>query len=367
MLEKIQSLREAPALIQAVNNEISELRLMLMDISDYLKSQKRETSTPLKVDEAIFRTCTSTLEQAKIQVLEVESLLQYQILKPESGSMRINKTAFWQHYDKLVQLQKELKNTKQKIIALSSLLGVRDVSRIEVILNDIRSHDLMMLQQGQQRIESRLDSLIALQMNTTEAEGTPRLNSSQASSPSSLSHIEVSVSRVKLYNPQQNCTCFRQRNSMRLRTCLGILFIGYAAAPITTRGQPECPHPYRRDISFTYIFPIWLARCAILLHAEIDTSIAIRCSLSFVQIIPHNHAVWDLCCLGDLEGIKNLLCSNQLSIKAENIEGKTLLRVRCLSPQTTSIAKQQNTGIIIGSQQQDPQQQDYTVSDRSWS
>ena len=339
-LSKIKDLREAPALIQAVNNEISDLRLILMNIHDHVDRASRDEQTTSRVDGPILQLCASTLNQTRRTILEVESLIQYILLKPENASLVVNKRAFLQHHHRLIELQLELRDFRQRIANISSILGLREVSRIEVILDDVQSNDLRMLLQGQTRIQQTLDHLIDSQSaNSNNSCNLPEDTRPQDPGVSDHPAIQVSIVLPTSSQPPKTCTCTRQHTQSQ--SLLGTLFLGYAATPNGLRGPQMCPYHKQKEFSVMYVFPPWFLNYAVSVKMQFGAHSTIRCSLSIIQIIPTDHAVWDLIDFGDLEAIKVLLTFGHLAITAQAPTGKTLLRVRNpVSPLTCFISNE---------------------------
>lgn len=326
-LKKIGDLRRAPELVQAVNNEISDLHLMIIDMSDRFERFKRNCSTIPRVDRAISQLCTSTLDQTRDKVLEIETLIQYQLLKPENEHLTVNKRAYLRHHGKLVKLHTELRDFRQRIANIFSHFEVRDISRVEVVFNDIRSNDLQILMQGQAKIQQTLDRM-GLQSNVSNASVTLTSDGS-LQTPHGFEHtsIQVSVSQLASYTSCENRTCSCQKNSVHLQGFLGTLFLGYAAMPVRRQGQQLCPTHCKRGLCATYLFPSWLLSYIVFVKMQFGTQGISRFSLSLIQTISIEHVVWDMVNVGELEGIENLFKSGQLTVTAQDPTGKTLLDV----------------------------------------
>lgn len=331
-LLKLRRLKDAPGLVQALNNEISDLRLILIHINDYHESIRTEGLCLPNNDNPISDLCSSTLDQTRDKVQEVENLLRDKLLKsPEGSDLKVNRLAFMRERDHLIQLQADLRIGRQKIANLFGQLGIKNISNIEVLLNDIRSNDLSTLLQSQIRIEDALDrieerQLLPLSPGRRPIQPTlpPGPDNTDASS------IEVSISPLISHISRSKCTCHQRSASIKLHNLLGSLFVGYVATPANyfRRG---CPHQRRIELQLIYIFPTWFIKYALSLKARFDMHGTITCSLSVNQIISSDHIVWVLIKLGDLAGIKRLLNAGQISIRAQNARNQSLVTVRQLS------------------------------------
>lgn len=329
-LARIRKLREAPALIQAVNNEIADLRLILVDISDHFGSLERRAVGYPGAERAVFELCATTIERTRDLVQDVDALIRDRLLKPGSETdLKINRTAFWRERENLVQIQTDLQVARQRIAHLFGRLGVQSLSRVEVQLNDIYSNHLPILNQSQARIERTLDRIIDRQLSASNTIQAVRQTSSAHNlKTSQASSVQVSVSRLPSPPWQAKCTCRRQSTSIRIRTFLGSLFFGYAAVPMVGNGPQQCSFHKGKELRLIYVFPMWFIRYAFALQTQLSSGGSITCTLSFRQIIPHDHTVYDAIGSGDLQGIKELLTSRQVSIEAHNWRGIGLLHVR---------------------------------------
>ena len=333
-ISKLRRLKDAPGLIQALNNEISDLSLVPKDASDYLEGAKNTNSSGPAITETMFDLCSSTLDQAKAKVLNVEAMIHYQVSKPDSDTgLRIDKTAFLRNYTRILQLQSDLRDIRQKITGLLNHLGARTTSKIEVVLNEIRSSDLPELMRGQERIEATLDQMVDLQLSTFNSiqrrSGTPRLPYSDNSNHSSL---EVSVSPLTGPAIETSCAHRFQSRSVHLTTFLGTLFLGYAESSGESQCQQGCPHHRDSEFRLFYVFPFWFLRYALSVHARLITGGELRCSLVVSQVIPDNHVIWDLVEVEEIEAIKKLLNAGKIAISAQSVGAgyTTPLRVRKL-------------------------------------
>ena len=81
-LAKIKNLKDAPELIQAINNEMSDLRLILLDAMDFFEHARDSRSARFDITESTFNMCSAIFSHAREKILEVDTILQYQVLKP---------------------------------------------------------------------------------------------------------------------------------------------------------------------------------------------------------------------------------------------------------------------------------------------
>ena len=321
---KIKRLRDAPSLIQALKNEISDLQLMLMDISDHLESR---ISVLSGVNETVFRLCTFTTDQIRDEILKLDSLIQSQLLEGDNNKgMRVNKRAFARNHNKLLKSQAELQEFRQRVGDIGRILGARDLSRIEITVNDVQSN-LAMPFQGQNRIEEQLELLASPPPSVSPSSFGLSQRRELLVLSNASSGIAISVSRLRPATSSSKCTCFRQRASTYFQTFLGTLFLGYTATPTLRQYKQTCLYHQQTELRVAYFFPSWFLEYVLWLQVQFGMGSFIQCGLSCIQIIPRDHIVLDMIQYGNVEGIKKLFLSGQVSIKAQMPNGASLLHV----------------------------------------
>ena len=192
---------------------------------------------------------------------------------------------------------------------------MRSISSIEVLLNGIHSNDLPSLMQSQTRIEESLRRIEVLYRPGAEIEKSRKAQQQASGTSRSPSSVEISVSHLVSQVTKRRCPC-QQRVSTQINTYLGRLFLGYAATPKGNICQHTFLHYVESGLCLKYFLPIRLLRRALFLQAKISASGTISSSLTITPIIPGNHIIFDLIDVGDLDGIKRLLTTHQMSIDA---------------------------------------------------
>lgn len=326
---KVINLRDAPALVQAVNNEISDLHLVILHISDYFERAKSSRTTIPSVDEPVLHLCSSTLDQTRSKVQEVEALINDRLLKTSKKKVvKVSRKRLLREQGHLIELQTDLRSARQRIVNLFGHFGIRDISRIEVILSDMRSNDLPMLMQSQMRIEETLNGIMDRQLRTSNHNHQYMDNvGPQSSNIPGSSSLRVSISPHLVSASRPRCTCRRRETSIVLRTFLGNLFLGYNVAPSLRDNQTQCLHHMYTELRLVYVFPIWLLKYAISAYAWLGMPGSITCSLAITQVIPDYHAIFDHMYFGDLRRVEQLLQSGQVSVNACGEKGSSLLEV----------------------------------------
>ena len=328
---------DAPELLQSLNNEITDLRLVLLDVKEHLEREEKHGSGISSFPEALAKLCVSSLEQAKAKVEETEAMLHYHILKPgKESELKVNRIIFLLYHDRLVRLRNDLRDARQKVAGLSSHLGIRNASRIECLLYSIHSTALPILMQRQTEIRTFSDQALHLPRPSSPL-STVDIGFASFGDAASIQEAALAVSLSR-------CTCSRWSNLIQLTTCLGGLFIGYMVAPMTDRCRGKRSQHNNSKLQLHYSFPRWLLRYALQYEANLDRATrTIKCSLTLMQIIPPEHVVFDLLSVKNHDAVKDLICSGQLSVNAQ-VEhwGASPLRVR----PSNSLCKSPLTGVL---------------------
>ena len=343
---KLRRLKDAPVVIQALNNEVSDLCLIMLDLSEHLEGMRAEEVTTAEVNAAVIELFSTSLDHAKSMVHDIKELLEGRIYKTGGKEeLKLNRTNFFREYSNLLRYQEALREARLEIAALFSELGLRKISQVEVLLSSIRSEELPSIIQSQFKIEERLDRIEDLQLSmsnslhvsssnarlprTSTIDGPERLSIPLPSlSASESSSLVIPVSRLQTNARLARCNCRCQTNaSTSLHSVFGTLFLGYAAILREGVCQSGCPYHTKLEATIVFVFPLWFVRQALSFQIGFQGQGSIKCSLKVEQVIPVDHPVYDMIDLGDIAGIKRLLISRQVSINAQSPHGPTLLHV----------------------------------------
>jgi hypothetical protein len=113
-LKKFMSLKGAPALVFALNNEVSELRLTLKEIEVILGYKANSTSMKKYLDSGVH----PIIATGRSKLLALEELIHMRLTRPDGS---LDKVAWLRVEDKVAGLQKDLRHISQK---LATVLGI---------------------------------------------------------------------------------------------------------------------------------------------------------------------------------------------------------------------------------------------------
>ena len=122
-LRKLATVRGASDIILALNNEITDLHLVVTAIRDALQRQQVITLSPSVTGSGYHASITSSLQQAWDKLQELEAL--YSRLKPITSSTsappKLSKVAWLREQSKVRQMLDDLRTVRLK---LSGALGM---------------------------------------------------------------------------------------------------------------------------------------------------------------------------------------------------------------------------------------------------
>ena len=81
---KIYSIRNAPDEILALNNEVSDLQILMYDIRHFIKDSPESQLSQEHVQHLV-----SSVNRAKEKLLQLNELMQYKIIKPQTSSNQL--------------------------------------------------------------------------------------------------------------------------------------------------------------------------------------------------------------------------------------------------------------------------------------
>ena len=183
-LRKIRGIKHIPDLFYAINNEIVDLRLVLLDISEQCHRNKKHLEV---VDLHLW---ISILEQARMMIHDSEVCTSSLLL--DGNVFSFNQTAFLRNNHHFENLLEDLRRIRKRIIDIASPLTSK-VSNIEVVLNKTSSvnskYQPLPHLRSQERARRRLDILVSHHADISTA-GSPGPARSRTSNRR-LSQIQV--------------------------------------------------------------------------------------------------------------------------------------------------------------------------------
>ena len=85
---KLKDIQNAPAELLALLNEVADLTLVLRNVQIFIRSQYSHGHGP-PIPQEQFQHISGLVDRAKDKVLQLEKLIQYKLVKPDSTSNNI--------------------------------------------------------------------------------------------------------------------------------------------------------------------------------------------------------------------------------------------------------------------------------------
>ena len=126
VIRKLASVRGAPDILRALNNEITDLRLVVTSIQDAFQRQRTTTLPPSVTGSGYHASITSSLQQALDKVHELEAL--YHRLRPitpnASGLLKLSPVRWAREQSKVLQLRDDLKIVRLQLLGALETLAL---------------------------------------------------------------------------------------------------------------------------------------------------------------------------------------------------------------------------------------------------
>ena len=381
-LSKVKLLRKAPTSLLALNNEITDLTIILRTVekhlSSVLSSVDLEQSTP---SQDVLQQITSLVDRAKDHLLQLDQLIHYQLL--ESGTLdgdykvfRIRwirarntienhqnslqdikqgvllqlavlnsfVTSFWQYLILEYSLTgSSIQQTRVRLIVDEVFLITKQLRISQLNDSDRTTHQLIRqsnllndLLSCHGQLHDRLQSAQIL----TEQEDEKSLSASRKMAIANNIPFVVGI-RTHLSMYQQKpcatlcrCNCHNVqsfRSPPLLRNLLGFVFIKYSGYPFGLSRQcsdvvcQSQPHFKARAI---YYFPFWLFSRMIDMTFMLSYSHEPSLSLAVRGTFSANSDIWRVIMLDDAQGVQSIL--NKRAARPNDVEipgGRSSLHV----------------------------------------
>lgn len=126
--EKVRNTKHVPATLYTLNNEVSDLQLVLLGIHDR-REELLGQDLSNEQERRLLSTCSSIFERTSKHVQDTDALLRKCLLGPTSGlKSRLDLLFIAREHGKLSRLQSDIRDAKQSIQSLWGQLGLRQVS-----------------------------------------------------------------------------------------------------------------------------------------------------------------------------------------------------------------------------------------------
>ena len=380
ILTKVKILRDAPDDLLALYNEISDLTVTLHHLNGCVLTNTSERTT-----QDVLGQVTTLIDKAKDQVLQLDKLIHYKLLKSGSldGDYKIFRLRWARAKSTIEKHRVSLRDIRQNLViqilsvnwyAMNSLkclqlsrtcILIFDSSRqsrahliideVFQISNQIQSAQIRSTEQNiehlnaQSQVLAQISNEQVILRSALQARMPSKNPQSQAMESNNNLHPQTILGiRAHVMTPQPrqcfpccDCCCHRPRrikSPRMLNNVLGALFVGYFGCPFNFQSCTisTCQNPAVLMAQVQYIFPSWLLWKMIDLRLIMSTSQEPCLSLLIRAVRPDVSDIFMRAIFDDVDGLKDLFSSgrarpNDLS----RTTGDTALSVSRLSNQAS--------------------------------
>ena len=117
-LFKLRSIKDAPTVLLQLNNDVSDLTLLVQAVDQLLRSY-RPAMPPSMQDQVVY----SALERARNVVLQLEELIEYTLTKETGSGPQANRTAWLGSLDRIKEVKITTRATRDELTAVWAALS----------------------------------------------------------------------------------------------------------------------------------------------------------------------------------------------------------------------------------------------------
>ncbi|KAH7356450.1 hypothetical protein BKA65DRAFT_207463 [Rhexocercosporidium sp. MPI-PUGE-AT-0058] len=315
MHKLIVSMRQAPDVVLALSNELSDLALVLLEIKTTVHDN---ANLPPESRERL----AILLSRVQPKVNDIESLASR---LSEAGSsstfLKLGRLAWIDGKAKANVLQKDLRIIRLNISAILAANSTSGVLRLEVALNNLKivtqqaQHQQTELQTSNLKEVTRHSGLLESFLThvgplmerheqvSQQLENVGRLYSELPKREKGPSEAPPAYSALDPYGLQVvgyrhtpcsagcPCRCHNRNHHSSppiLSKFLGTLFIGYSSSIVSKPrcDSPSCHRPSKLSVQLIYCFPAWFLNRALIMAISQGSFDSIQASISLHKIVP---------------------------------------------------------------------------------
>ena len=381
--ENLATIQHVPDAFLALSNEISSLRLIMLEANNVLQDHHNNSSADPS-QQTFVNNLIPILNRIKFRLLELESLIEYRLTTP--GLIRetkVNKLSWIKAQPKLKAIQDEIRSSRLNLVTAIGLLALKATSRIELQLSELHlysrslqgqqdqshaaiaqsmvsqrniEHCIPEVLQSQERIERTLNEYLRSRTASQGEQARYQKSSISTIQPRTIpsgDRVARWDLQLKAVRKKRNfiCTsgcscCCHQRYSRKslsfLQSLLGILFIGYTGVPLISGcDSKSCCQKSDMAVSIRYYFPEWFMSQILDVHIERFRPGGLITSIRVYRTVSVDSPVFRIIDFGNVADMEALLTSRQASPfdVAHSYSGMTPLHVSFLDLENGTKAK----------------------------
>ena len=116
-LAKIKSIRNAPDELLALINEVSDLKLIISDIQNHIVIQRAQ------IPQTELQNISTLIKRAKDKLLELDQLIQYRLVKPESDQIKVSRREWLRAKAVIERFRQDLRDIRLNIITQMAVIN----------------------------------------------------------------------------------------------------------------------------------------------------------------------------------------------------------------------------------------------------
>ena len=117
-LSKIRGMKRAPNALLQLNNEVTDLQLLVQAIDELYRPHNATTAIQQEV------VC-SALERAKLTVLELEKFIGYTLTKETDVGTKVDRVSWFRHHDRVREIRDTLRCVRSDLNAVWMVIANR--------------------------------------------------------------------------------------------------------------------------------------------------------------------------------------------------------------------------------------------------
>ncbi|KAL9112793.1 MAG: hypothetical protein Q9187_007725, partial [Circinaria calcarea] len=270
--------------------------------------------------------------RAKDKLLELDELIQYRLVKPESISdqIKVSKREWARAKDSIERFRQSLRDIRLNIATHMIVVNSSHQSRIgltideiHVISGQLRSNHHLSSDHTSQQLDEHSRLLASISSSQSSLQGLLQLQPSATtqahhptnvgdSSPSSIICIRAYSSQRSPCTSYCTCACHKVRTFQSpalLHKAIGTLFLGYCGYPMM--GLQNCTNTdclsqssFRTYVH--YLFPSWILAKILIITLASSSLDKISVSLTVRRIVSPGAEIFRLTQSDDVDGLKRL-------------------------------------------------------------
>lgn len=328
-IRKVLALKGAPQILQQIDLELSEFRIIIAAIEE----DRRQQEALLGVPSPNQHLATAVSLRAKEAILDLEKVVAYRLLKtPTHNDPKIDYRS-WLHTEKLVhEMRERLKQIRLDLLVAFNVENLQWRTNVQCSLKELRVGN------------DRVHEMVAGMMRPPE---TPQENTQAAGlelqKPPSASMIHMASTTMarKTHILSQfglclsprlgceiscRCVCHKKnywKSPLSFNRLLGSLLIGYDPLP-TACDYSQCTRKARSMTVVSYTFPRWcIDRILSITVQNPGADVRFR----VLRVRPNESEIFSAVECHDTDKVRELLTDGRATILDVNEDGESLLTI----------------------------------------